>query len=773
MARSFPVVGFRSELEWVPKGENLSEIDLLGLSFKKTWDSFIQAKSIEDVVFPDIVGSEVRGKLTSQLYDTSNNNVQKRLAAIQELKNHSKSKANIVKFLLLGTEKKFRKVIKKIIKAKPTMSKSTLRKLLSTIRVVCRIIGRQHAYGDGERRMFGDKVIIHSGNPMTGATQKKLKDFWKELHGKKATEPQEDEEPKPLNERTNTDLEREGAPISVGMVYFLIIRNLSEMCGLLGRGVSVDKTVNLALLDLVYAFLMHNGCRPGEIVDVLRHKDLVVPVGLDIESTHTLYWLTFVFLSPKSLGYLMTNDLVKCYIFTLMKGKHMQLPFTRLKTTMPLEYNTVDMFWWYVVTMRIALSLRPADLSEYVIPRRVDKTGAPTKLGKNISRVRGDVNKVIGLTNSTFYSVRYGGTEEDKKCHVKESWTKALMGHTPKSPVTDEYSKNKDTRIVYNNEETKLGIDLAEYSKGMINMSFHPVNCGYKKTMDFVESIEDAEVKAELLEVAKLVDGFVMHKSNKEALLERLAEYDVCDTLKEIPMGDFVSVAPLLPEGVRPLHTKHKELIGAYFKPIEAAVPKVDLVFFPQVRYGDWRNTENLALKKIIVEAPKEVDEPVPPKKTKALAPETLVLTPAPTIKAKPNVADEDMSWDDGWWLDKIEVGNYVVIYPSMQDAYVLDIPGIEEMVWICRISKVRVPKGVKRGADGNPLKVIITGAFFKAKDKKITSSLIYDKRPQTVTIERTSVIWIFKDNCEPADFVLSEEDLDNIKEFINDHPRA
>jgi hypothetical protein len=289
--------------------------------------------------------------------------------------------------------------------------KSYINKSASVIRGLFRAIGREHAMKDAKVFDHLGIPLVNSGNPMTTATERYLEEQLKEKVAAGGID----------------DAERRGAPVSIVVAITTLVYHLSFT---MTRYIKFESKKlmdfspihNSAMLCLLYAILMHDGSRPGDITEHLEHSWLFFALH------EKVYWLVFVLLSPKCLKYMLAKGISSYVYYGLYKGKDKKFVLERRKGMMPLPFNGIDLFMIYLICMRCVMAVLPQSISQMVFK------------SVNYTALRSRRNKKMNILDFTFYSYRYACAEEDKKGNINESWTRQRMGHTDTSNEKDEYA---------------------------------------------------------------------------------------------------------------------------------------------------------------------------------------------------------------------------------------------------------------------------------------------------------------------------------------------
>ena len=607
--------------------------------------------------------------------------------------------------------------------------KSTLNDLISDVRGIFRAIGREHDWGAGQEYLHLGDPIVFSGNPMTPATAdvllKKLKGAAKE------------------KEQT-LDKEKQGKPVSVVAGYINMIYQFRTLVDLFmkwedGKITQGARIYNLAMLVLMYAFLLHEGARPGDVSNHLQHAHMFYILHENV------YMLTMVFLRPETLAFLWRNNALSRYVAGMYKGKDKKFVLMREKAAMPVAFNSIDLPTIYTICMRICMSVTPEILRQQVF-----------KKGLNLTSLRHKRNKKYALSDLTFYSFRYGAAEEDKIAKIQDTWTEMRMGHTPGSKMKDRYAGNKGDRVTIGDEAIPLGMDKYERATNprAIKLEFVRVDAAgiVPEDNDWVAKTfgEEEELMADFTATSELVKKYIQDNDEeaKEALLEKYKEFEA-GWFSMLPFGMHIKFADqITPEIMKTTFTSYKDHLMNIFEdvPIPKAIP--ELWSFPQVMYGNWRS--------LIGERDSIAKEATAKQKTnkrkRVASPEAALPEVAVPEEAVPEVEIDS----DDYNFATILHHDHVVIYcKDANDSCALKLPNIDEYVWVIKVVTV---KEKKRAVTAD-----ITGWFYKNNEKDITKPLIMRKKPgPTINITEDAIVKVYA--ADDEDFELTEENIKDIE---------
>jgi hypothetical protein len=696
--------------DYTKKGDDIHVIKQKAFASKSVWNTVkacVQKKSEIVLTKPtDFVSDEAWESFMSNLITPTDTN-KKRLNIL--LKIDAKGVD-----LWLDDEMAFRNALKDIIENDKTVNSITyIKGIMSHVRQGLMAIGRQHAYGDGELMDILGPPLVHSGNPATKSTQ----DFFTGMIKKKT----------PKESAESRD-KREGVPTSLGIVYFTQLYLLRQFIKDSRKINDPARLVNTLSLSLLLNFLMHEVSRPGDCYREMLHSHMFIPLHKRV------YMLTFAFLKPSSFAYFLENELLMSYVQTFYKGKHMKQFLQRLKTTIPMAQNSLDLMVRYVITMRMILMIDPSMLAAKVFREACW-----------IDRLR-SLAILLGFNRFTFYGIRYAHAEEMNKGHIMESIIQAIMGHTTDSEMNKHYAANKDKRVTVLGESIALGMDIMGQvtDPSMIPLEFQQVQGGLVHNTAFLENIKDEEIRAEFEEVCDLVTAWIDddEEEAKAKLLAkveiqipdpakfkvRLAKHNAIKSyLSHIPFGfEFTFPSQAFTNDVRDEFKDIKEDLAKYFKGVSRVdgVMTPEIWSLPQVVFGNFRKmgaTPSIAQSIVAhpVEYPMCPVATVKPKMQKPVVEKKAVVEiPNPRKRKEPEPSTVDDEWD--FIPDSIEKGDIVVILCSKKDKFSFTLPNIpDKYVWIAKAVKY------------SPSTRNFTGVFMYNSTRNIKDPWQFGKKPE------------------------------------------
>lgn len=733
---------------FTPKGQNLDIIMWKMYAFKATWEGYKEHHDPSQVTRPTRVPEAYEAAWTDvkDLYNTRDKlawAVKIEDAGYDLLKCTEAEIGAFVDGRLFGESSNVRRI-------------HTVHNYCSEIRDMFRMIGREHAWGNGEILRDMTEELGESSNPMSPA---KEAGFVKKLEKKLAEEQLQSGNSKP---RGSEAAEKHGPPISVVIAIAFMMYFLAKLVGdfqrwTRGKLRDVRPLENLANLVFLAAVLLHEAPRPGEIFEKLSHTHLFTAL-------HTkVYWLTFVFIKPSTWAWLVTTNAISHIFCGFYKGKDKQFVQYRVKSVIPTAYNSIDLLNIYVICMRILVCLNPAS----IIPTSVFKQNL------NIFSLRHRLTKSTLFRFIRFYSWRYGAAEEDKKDKtVKEEWTRQRMGHSDTSDMKDKYADNDGTRPVVGEDVLPLGMDI--YSRAsnpnVIPLEFKVVSTGVvydttwlEKAFNSPNAPEGAQEDFE--NALALVTRFV-ENDDEAAKAELMEMFTSKDWMSSMPFGfNYVLPSHLGSKALFEVIDESRSTLEKAFDtvPTPKAVPEIWSI--PMLLYGNLRNL--LGLSVVPPEPFVELPPPSDPASTSA-PPSTSRKRhqEEPTEEAGEQEHDED-GWDGERFTD-LDVGNIVAIKSnSPSDPTTFKVPNLDppQYIWLAKMTKsVEVTNKktiIKRGR--------FTGRFLFNEARDLASpNFSIRARAETIAIPETALVEVYED--DPATFHLTSEDIQVISDFLATH---
>ena len=597
---------------------------------------------------------------------------------------------------------------------------STIKNVCSSIRSVLRQIGRmRHVSANDDTIKLVGKPIMSANNPVTESLEAllitKVKDKQKTKKAEMEAAGQE-----------VVDKDRLCFPASPVCPYVMVLHFLSEAVEDFQRIMDphdnltdqrrTENTINHALQ---FAFALHEGTRPGDIQRQLKHDEMFFPLHEDVPV------LTMVIAKPSTYAYILRRDALRTYGIGCYKGKHQASVFTRMKTLIPLSYNSIDLTHVYILCMKLRSLLSPEflapdDTNSFRVFKQGDFWGKLTKALRKVS-----------IKDVALYTPRYGMTADDKKCGIPPHWTRSVMGHSITSNMKDHYAANKDKRAAICDEEMRLGSDLYKASEmfsstmqsGMIGIEFCPITVsGVVHNTEWLdETFEDTEEGhacrldfEETLELTKkLMSG---EEGAHAAVLTKLkADHDGVDWMSDIPFGIHIGLPDALcPKPLRDIYQKALDRLQPLLAPTDAPKYIPQLMAYPQTVYGNWRPL----LQDVTTTAAMFVMDPVGPSGQH---------NDDPVGEGSDASPDEDVDASTVFELAALEVTNTVVVVCKTEDRFSLSINGLSRKVWIAQLSKISVT--------GKGHKATIEGHFFRNESRRVEPSMLDNKTKAVETV--------------------------------------
>jgi hypothetical protein len=395
----------------------------------------------------------------------------------------------------------------------------------------------------------------------------------------------------------------------------------------------------------------------------------------------------------------------------------------------------------------------------------------------------------IEIKDLTFYSHRYGGAKEDKKAVpiVTPAMTEYRMGHKPNSKTKEKYAANK-TSVSIDDTLVMMGMDLYQepsYTHG-ITIEFLPMAAaGSTNDSSWLDNaFVDDDMKTEFDNISKKVTDFIT-TGDSSALLASTKQIRDIAWISKFPMGfhinfpDELMTTPmktLLDYSIDLLTSQDPEDDDPF--PVISEVDKPNLIpelwSFPQIMYGNWRG--------LINDEQELAKPPLRPKPTTQTRKRPrLQTTPTPTPTGSPEPEDEqdndtmgddssdDGGWSDGFRLDKIEVGDHIVLYcTNPRDICALSLPSGAgasssqlKYIFIAKVTKI---------ADNpeDPSAKDIRGYFYYNSSKNATEGLSKQKRTQAITIKETTVLELFPADAAEILTALEDDEIESIRTLLN-----
>lgn len=721
--------------KYTKAGENESTIQSKAFMFRNIWEKFKTGGGRDKTAVkkPDDMNDDVAWEAVEGVFSDS-----KKILWLEKLED-----ANLD--ILFCTETELRKVLVELFDKNNSMKKKGVNNTCSVIRSMFTAIGREHSLDDGKvYKLFGNK-LVDSGNPMSSATERIIVNIVKAKRAKAIA-----------NGEVFDDLEKQGSPVSIVVAYVALLANLSEVMQkykrwTIGELKAPANMINLASLVMLHGFVLHEGARPGDVFEVMTQSCLWFPLH------EKVYWLTLVLLKPATLKFLLEGNLLKHFNVGNYKGKLQQTVFNRMKTSIPCPFNSLDLVCIYVICMKMVL---------HMIPDMVNAKKLFKKI--NYSALRMRQNNKMKFGNFTWYSFRYAAAEEDKLGKIKKQWTQARMGHVTGSSVTQRYTENKDARVIVDDTQVKLGMDVytAATNNKQIALEFMPIagrGIVYDESwLDTAFADAPSSVMKDFVECANIVKEFIEGKGEDKAwaveeIMKRVAE-PAEEWWKEVPFGLHVKLPEALTPG--PLRTLYDVSIG-FLSKMFAGVPKPIIIpeiwSFPQIIYGNWRPLigDTVFTMPLVVDAGGgEVNK----KRGRDCG------KGGGRGRGEEAVEEEEdessvMSWEDGFDLKKVEKGDTIIINCEESDGFTMRVGNTKFNVWVAQVVSLKMSKVT-------PGSLSVRAKFLFNPSKDITHTMRVNKKIRSVTVAETSMVEVYNEKITK----LTKKNISDIIAFMEKH---
>jgi len=599
------------------------------------------------------------------------------------------------------------------------------------IRNVFRAIGREMAYGDGEVLTknsgdIGQEPLINTGNPMTS----KIKD---DLVIEMKAEARA--------AGVSITSEHHSAAVSMPVVVCLLARLLADM------SVRMQKTTiprlltyNRAMLVILYAVLMHEGgSRFAETANELSFHDLFFVLHRRVPM------LALVYMAPKTVDWVLRNNILSHFVMAMFKGKTKQEKFIRFKSMIPYPFNILDLPTLFVLSFKSILWMHDGWISkDHKI--FIESKSALAAANKRFV----DNTKFKGVK---FTSFRYAAAEEDKTLEVVGNWTRKRMGHTNTSNTKERYARN-NTRVKYDGEvdmELVNSGDEGGEGQSQIKLELKPVaDMGglifQDDWMDVAfKDCDDPEVKSDFVKTVDMVCDFLETGNGEDALRDKFIKGHPRRKDLKIPLGMQIT----LPE--RQSTTEMREEFSADLEKIREFFVRhndnscdvkktVEISSFPQIVYGNWRG--------LIGD-----DRSAPRQKRKREA-------DVPAAAEVPVDEDEDEEELKQWKIEDVDPGDFVVVKCSSSEKNdKCSFKFGEDYVWIAKFHKWESKDQMNDAYNFN-------GQFLWNIQKDLSKGGFHMKRDkETIRIRSNDILDIYVDKKLTQ---LEKENIDMIQKQLD-----
>jgi hypothetical protein len=804
------------------RGERDLEMKVKGTLFRDCWDELkdLKPKALKEQYFKrvsSIQNVQISKKVIQDMYENIFGN-SKRMMLLRTIEADGVS-------LRFGKEASVKTALLRYIMSNESISSiNYVKNILNTTHMAFYAIGRERKWADHEvvSYLWEDLPLMNVGNPISHSTKHEILEEFKAIANKRQSRytvvydvtrsDAKDEANTEVNGKKTQALHKQGLAVSVAMIYYVMMKHLAELLIDMTRLNDTRRFVNVANLVLLYAFCLHEGCRPGDTTRETSHDNLWFWLGEEFSL------LTLAFVRPETLRYLMTNGLLKQYVFESYKGKKVSNHRGRIHSWMPNAHNSLDLATLYIIMMRVILFINPSAITLLLF-----------KKGLNVSGLRLRKNKKAGIFGLTMYSIRYGAAEDFLKYNIPANWVRYVLGHFQTSFMKNRYGNNLNQRVSVDNVMSLLGCDVMNTaSDDSIPLSFNG-NIGAIK-QDAIPKDMPSEIIYDLRAVKKDLSDFLRGNKKMEDISELIvriptSQEQFLQELKQIPFGSHVSFREkLLTTNIDNDLQKSLATIHPFFAEVEKPA-KVPLIWsYPQIIFGEWNDDKGAArrgwdaikaqeflteIKNIVsvAQGGPPVSIPKFERSTKASTKsKKKMMQPIPSISKKnqkikkhrkcvmphednednddvmednvdnaimdnvneDDIVDNDTEEDDiadddvgEWKLDGISVGDVVGIVCSNNDAWSIAVPGVNTRIWLCVVSEVEVT--TLPGKNNGVAKGNVFGQFYSGTLKR----LILDRKKQRVHANDLGIVCILNGIEDYEHFALEKDERKLVKEFM------
>jgi len=728
--------------------ENKAIINDLAISFHKTWKRLKKSEFDHNGTHlsekPKSVSTDT-WKITKKLFED-----RKKMSMLVKMHNASLNIATC-------TEDQVRDFLETYVTASPSlMKKTTIKNICSTLRGSFYSMGRQrHVSSHDDGVYLKRKLIMSTNNPVTTSLEETL--ITKVVNKAKDAGNDPDKSDK---------LCASTSPVGQYVLMLHFIRMAIEKFVRLQSGSLTAKEPfeNLINHALQMLFSMHEGVRPKDLMNNLTHVELSLPLHDNV------YALTLAFLHPETYRYLCENDIFKCHLQGLFKGKQKSTLLERAKSTIPCAYNALDIIHMYAICMKLRTIISPHMLLTDLVFKDIKSR---TKFTKELVKL--DIHGIAG------YSSRYGMAKDDKKCCIDDAWTRAVMGHSDDSDTKEKYAQETEDVAKIQGQALLQGPDHFEKDdmfsdeviEGRIALEFCPIVATgvthNSKWLDeaFTTTAEGVKYRTDFDHTAKVVTRFLSGATPEERqeayqqLITKLGnDHDRAGKwMRHIPFGTHIDLPDkLCPPAFRKVYENATALISKHFRPVSKPKFTPQLISFPQVVYGNWRPLINDMSGATSIVASR--------KKRRVSVTIDDVRTPTKKRKTQPvdqeNRVDADASNFPGYDMRDVNIDNVIVILANKPDQFAMTVPKRDKKVWVAQV----LAKG--RTRDG---RTPITGTFFCNKKfalkKKKNSILKVAKAKDKVFITEQDVVDIYEEDADITKVILTPENVATIRSHM------
>lgn len=772
--------------------------------FRQTWNIIKDFKKSDkqeafwnsynlNVKFTDYHDEVIAKQLLESVYLNSNNvRMLKALESIlwenhrhAEPKRHVSDNNNINKIdlLLFGSESTYEEALQLHISANENIrSDEYIIRFINDIRLCLFLIGREYEWKhEGKHvnvKMPGDVhvVIGDACNPISNSLKRNVRDYLKDMkrtgkitvtYEKIKTEGDDVSD----DDATEKTLNKNSLPVNIAICYHLVQEILMLLLQSVRKKYKPSRSTNLANVLLVTMCCLHEGCRPKEIVVSQKHSDFS-------------FWLNGVqypvlvlaFVKPETLCTLMESGAILRYTAEFFKGRKLKKRRSRVKSWLPIQYNSIDLATTYIIVMRILATIDLQNMCDKLI-NTVDQA----KLSKRLKNVIDGMS----IKYMSWYSIRTAAAEEDKEFSIPMNWTRYRMGHTKDSLMRNRYANNLDQRVRVDDSLSLLGCNAG--ANGATDNDVVPLF--FKKEQGQVpmeNSNISTNIITELNDVCAALNQLIYHNVNTLQSSDKI--YVAKDSsalladLKKIPFGsEFVFMDKLIPTSAvyRKNVSETTKNIKTFFKPISGEYNKIILWSYPQVMYGEFNTQLHSNAKLNSNEAYQEQQECIAVYESMAIhlgvQPDKIVVSSKKgdtveeinqKLKRKPKRKANDKqvgviklnpakkAKQKRWLFENIEVNDVVALRCSELNADYINIPGTSTGFTMMYVQ--RVDEGSNT----------ISGKYYRGSIYELVMKDVEITR-QSLTDEDVMWIWSLDKNENPKKFSLSN---DYVNEFCSNY---
>jgi hypothetical protein len=516
-------------------------------------------------------------------------------------KQKNDNSTNKMDLLLFASETTYEEALKAHISNNEDIrSDEYLVRFMNDSRLCLFLIGREYEWKhDGKHvsvKMPGDiqLTIGDACNPVSNSLKQNVRKHFKELGRtakmtvlfQKVKEEGEDSEED--NEGGTTvvqSLNKNSLPVNIAICYHLIQRILLKLLESIRTINHSARILNLGNVLLLTMCCLHEGCRPIEMVKSQKHNDFYFWLN---EVQYPLLVLAFV--KPETLVTLMESGELLRYTVEFYKSRKLRKRRSRVKSWLPIQYNSLDLATIYILVMRIIATYDLESMCSKFI-----NTNDQARLTKKVKEIVDDML----MKRLSLYSIRTAAAEEDKEFSIPMTWTRYRMGHVEESLMRNRYARNLNQRVRYGTIGTMLGCDVG--ANGATDNNVVPLFFKKEQGVITVRSNISAEIIDELNTVSKALKQMIDHNvNNLQCHLNNNKIYVAKDKvalladLKKIPFGsEFVFRDQLIPtnQTYRTNARETSQSIHTFFKPITGDYTTIILWSYPQIMYGEF-NTQ-------------------------------------------------------------------------------------------------------------------------------------------------------------------------------------